>query len=93
MKLRNKYRCNGPRVTPDSMERQGCGYDLTPLIQRIPQDGKEYSITCPECGEKPIYRQRPFDDDFDESKYKPFIDELPLPDGVEPEIECLEKDE
>jgi hypothetical protein len=30
--------------------RSGCGYDLTPQIASIPDDGEEYSYRCPACG-------------------------------------------
>lgn len=53
------YTCKGPyRIPPDESvhfyemrsARKGCGEDLTRLINEVPEDGKDYTVTCPVCG-------------------------------------------
>ena len=43
------WKCKGPRKK-DSLEREGCGVVLTPLIEAIPQDGGDWFVKCPSCG-------------------------------------------
>ena len=45
-----KYRCKGPRKDETSMERRGCGADLTELIAVVAEDGRPHAIKCPKCG-------------------------------------------
>jgi len=40
------YKCNGPVVDG---EREGCGRDLTELIESVPKDGEGHDVTC-HCG-------------------------------------------
>lgn len=50
------YKLQDELITLDGMPddadlgRSGCGYDLTPQIAIIPEDGEEYSYRCPACG-------------------------------------------
>ena len=43
-----RYSCSGKKQADGS--RVKCGADITPLIEAIPQDGKDYETTCPICG-------------------------------------------
>lgn len=43
------YTCRGPRISEQSIERAGCGADLTELVLAVEIDGESHSITCPVC--------------------------------------------
>jgi hypothetical protein len=55
-----KYTCRGPRVLDENNEpvvdelglsiRAGCGADLSSLIHAVPDDGQDYVVECPSCG-------------------------------------------
>ena len=47
---RPRYRCRGPRVGDDSIERKGCGAVLDKLIDKVKADGENHGIECPKCG-------------------------------------------
>jgi hypothetical protein len=46
-----KYTCSGPRVLDaegqPTMQRQGCGKDLTALIESVPVDSQDHVVECP----------------------------------------------
>lgn len=55
-----KYTCRGPRVLDENNEpvvdeiglsiRAGCGADVSALIHDVPDDGEDYEVVCPSCG-------------------------------------------
>ena len=58
---RPMYRCRGPRVKEDSIERKGCGASLDKLINKVKADGKDHGIECPSCGNLSSVRKVPAD--------------------------------
>ncbi len=56
---RPRYRCRGPRVDKDSIERKGCGATLDKLIDKVKADGENHGIECPECGNLSSVRKVP----------------------------------
>ena len=56
---RPKYRCRGPRVKEDSIERRGCGATLDELIDKVKADGENHAIECPKCGNLSSVRKIP----------------------------------
>ena len=56
---RPKYRCRGPRVEKDSINRKGCGATLDKLIDRVKADGENHGIECPKCGNLSSVRKVP----------------------------------
>lgn len=45
------YLCAGPRIFQEGevLGREGCGFDVTELIEAIPFDGQDHSVECPQC--------------------------------------------
>lgn len=60
-----RYTCNGPRVyrigdetvaiadgtlmDGEYLGHQGCGHDLTALMDALPADGLPHEVACPRC--------------------------------------------
>ncbi|KKK94782.1 hypothetical protein LCGC14_2679380 [marine sediment metagenome] len=59
---RPKYRCRGPRVEKDSINRKGCGATLDKLIDRVKADGENHGIECPKCGNLSSVRKAPVEE-------------------------------
>jgi hypothetical protein len=58
----NQMRVQGKRDEARALEiasRVACGRDLNDLILAHPFDGKEFSVTCPDCGTKSSHRNTP----------------------------------
>lgn len=62
-----KYRCNGPRDKNGKRPEKPCGVNLTPLMNKIPEDGQDYFVVCPKCGNKVSVMRTPPDGDQDGS--------------------------
>lgn len=52
-----RYKCRGPRVSKDSVEREGCGAVLDELIDKVASDGEDHLIECPSCGNESSVRR------------------------------------
>jgi hypothetical protein len=59
---RPKYRCRGPRVEEDSIERKGCGASLDKIIDKVKDDGENHGIECPKCGNLSSVRKVPLEE-------------------------------
>jgi hypothetical protein len=48
--LRGESKALAKRADDELLGRKGCGFDLTALIEAIPDDGEVYEYTCLKCG-------------------------------------------
>ena len=60
--IRPRYRCRGPRVKEDSIERKGCGATLDKIIDKVKADGEDHAIECPKCGNLSSVRKTPVEE-------------------------------
>lgn len=54
-----RYLCRGKRGK--GTKRQGCGQDMTKLVNRVPEDGKVHEVKCPTCYTVATVRRTPKD--------------------------------
>lgn len=56
-------RCKGKVIEETETEkiREGCGFDMTEVIEAIPQDGEVHDYECPKCGNTGTVRRTPPD--------------------------------